>query len=107
MTRVKVFENKEQLKSAFTEKNIRVIRIGEKKVCLAKHGATFFSFEHLCPHQMHPLSEGQITNFGEVVCPLHEYRFNLKTGVEANQRCRDLQTFGVEVSNDGVFINHH
>ena len=107
MPRVKIFQHEEQLQKAFSEKSIRVIRIGERKVCLAKHGQTFFSFEHLCPHQMHPLNEGQITAFGEIVCPLHEYRFNLKTGAEANQKCRELKTFGVEVSEDGVFINHH
>ena len=105
MSRVKVFQNEEQLKKAFSEKNIRVIRIGEKKVCLAMHGQTFFCFEHLCPHQMHPLDEGKITEFGEIVCPLHEYRYNLKTGTEASQRCRDLKTFKVDINDEGVFIN--
>jgi len=105
MSKVKVFQNEEQLKKAFSEKNIRVIRIGEKRVCLARHGQTFYCFEHLCPHQMHPLSEGQITEFGEIVCPLHEYRYNLKTGTEASQRCRDLKTFKVDINSEGIFIN--
>ena len=105
MPTIKVFQNKEQLDTAFTEKTIRVIRIGERKVCLAKHGQAFFCFEHLCPHQMHPLSEGQITAFGELVCPLHEYRFSLKNGAEANGRCRELKTFRVDIKEEGVFIN--
>ena len=67
--------------------------------------SVFFAFEHLCPHQMHPLSEAQITAFGEVVCPLHAYRFHLQTGSEANQKCRDLKTFEVEIRQEGVFIN--
>ena len=105
MSAIKVFQSKEQLESAFSDKTIRVIRIGDRKVCLAKHGQSFFCFEHLCPHQMHPLSEGQITAFGEIVCPLHEYRYNLKTGTEASQRCRDLKTFKVDINDEGVFIN--
>lgn len=105
MSLVKIFKNEEELLGAFSQKNIRVIQIGETKVCLAKHGQTFSCFEYLCPHQMHPLSNGHITAYGEVVCPLHEYRFDLKTGTEANQKCRELKTFGVEVKSEGVFIN--
>lgn len=105
MSRIKVFQNEEQLNAAFSVKNIRVIRIGERKVCLAKFGQTFFCFEHLCPHQMHPLSEGQITDFGELVCPLHEYRFSLKTGAESGHRCRELNTFKIDVASEGVYIN--
>ena len=105
MARVKVFQNEEQLKAAFSEKDIRVIRIGEKKVCLAKHGQAFFAFQHLCPHQMHPLKEANITAFGEVVCPLHEYRFNLKTGEEASARCQAMQTHQLQITTDGVYLS--
>ncbi|WP_286744610.1 Rieske 2Fe-2S domain-containing protein [Roseivirga sp. UBA1976] len=105
MPSIRVFENTAQLHQAFAHKSIRLLRIGEKKVCLARHRQAFFAFEHLCPHQMHPLSEAQITAFGEVVCPLHAYRFHLQTGSEANQKCRDLKTFEVEIRQEGVFIN--
>ncbi|WP_422007889.1 Rieske (2Fe-2S) protein [Roseivirga pacifica] len=105
MPNVKVFQSEEQLKAAFTEKSIRIVRIGEKKVCLAKHGQAFFAFQQLCPHQMHPLKEANITAFGEVVCPLHEYRFNLKTGQEANNRCQAMQTHQLQITTDGVYLN--
>ena len=105
MNRTKVFRTKEDLESALSDNPIRVLRIGEQKVCIAKHDDTFFAFQHLCPHQKHPLKEGLITDFGEIVCPLHEYRFNLKSGICVNQKCSDLITYQIEIESQGAFIN--
>ncbi|MBO3698737.1 Rieske 2Fe-2S domain-containing protein [Fabibacter sp. E12] len=88
----------------FVEKDIRVLRIGEQKLCLAKTKKGYFAFEALCPHQKQPLSEGSLNAFSEVICPLHFYRFNLKTGEEANRLCQALKTFPLEINDEGIFI---
>ncbi|HMJ69440.1 MAG TPA: hypothetical protein VK508_11110 [Cyclobacteriaceae bacterium] len=41
---------------------------------------------------------------GEVICPWHGYRFNLKTGRESAERSRDLTTYPVKEDEEGVFI---
>ncbi len=102
--RVKIFNNSAQADEAFKEKSIRVLRIGDKKVCLAKVNDEFFAFDALCPHQRHPLKESTINAFQEVICPLHSYRFNLKTGAEAHHLCKPMNTFPVEISEAGLFI---
>jgi len=101
---VKVFNSFSAMEKVFGEKAIRVLRIGELKVCLAKSKDEFYAFEALCPHQKQPLSEGTLNAFNEVICPLHFYRFNLKTGSEANRLCHDLKTFPMEINDQGVFI---
>jgi nitrite reductase/ring-hydroxylating ferredoxin subunit len=35
---------------------------------------------------------------------LHGYRFNLKNGREAGERCRDVETFPVKENDEGVFV---
>ncbi len=102
--RVKVFESLAAMEKVFIEKAIRVLRIGDQKVCVAKSGNEYFAFEALCPHQKQPLSEGKLNAFNEVICPLHFYRFNLKTGEESSRLCNDLKTFPIEVKEEGIFI---
>jgi nitrite reductase/ring-hydroxylating ferredoxin subunit len=35
---------------------------------------------------------------------LHGYRFNLKNGREAGERCRDAEIFPVKENDEGVFV---
>jgi nitrite reductase/ring-hydroxylating ferredoxin subunit len=39
-----------------------------------------YAIDNLCPHQNASLGLGEIIE-DEVICPLHQYRFNIKTGV--------------------------
>ena len=63
---VKVFENPSAMEKVFVEKDIRVLRIGEQKICLAKSKKEFFAFEALCPHQKQPLKDGALNAFNEI-----------------------------------------
>lgn len=89
----------------FPEKKIREVQLGDKKICVVRIGSDFFAFEALCPHRLASLSEGTVTSFGEVVCPLHHYRFDLKTGAIQSGDCRDLQCYSTEITSSGLVIN--
>ncbi|MFY0591658.1 Rieske (2Fe-2S) protein [Roseivirga sp.] len=102
--RFKVFKNRADLKLAFKTKSIRQVRLGDKKFCIAHQGSEYFAFEALCPHQKQPLVSATMNHFGEIICPLHFYRFNLKTGQEASRLCNDLAIFPLEYSDDGIFV---
>jgi nitrite reductase/ring-hydroxylating ferredoxin subunit len=45
-----------------------------------------------------------VNYLGDVICPWHGYRFNLKTGREANEQAKDLITYPVKEEEEGVFI---
>ena len=80
------------------------VLIGNLALALVWDGHTFFAFKNACPHNKAKLSDGKINAFGEVICPWHEYRFNLKTGQECAQRSSDLQTYSVEKRPDGLYV---
>lgn len=105
--RFKIFNNSSDLKDAFREKSIRTLRLADTRFCIAQIGNSFFAFEALCPHQKHSLVESSINGFEEIICPLHFYRFNLKTGQEASRLCHDLTTYKIEETADGVFVHLH
>jgi nitrite reductase (NADH) small subunit len=53
-----------------------------------------------CPHKGGPLADGLVGG-QTVVCPLHEYRFNLATGQPIGNNCPSLKTFRVFVNERG------
>ena len=102
---IKLFNSKQDLTNAFQKTALRRLRIGEKVFCLVKNGAEYHLTDGLCPHQKHTLHEGDLNAFGEIICPLHFYRFNLKTGREANRLCSDLNVYPLTFKDDGVYTS--
>jgi len=41
---------------------------------------------------------------GEVICPLHEYRYNSITGEEVNNKCEAAVTINLKQEEDGVYL---
>ena len=89
----------------FPERKIREVKLGDTKICIVRIGSEFFAFEALCPHRLASLSEGMVTGFGEVVCPLHQYRFDMKTGAIQSGDCRDLHCYATEITTAGLVIS--
>jgi nitrite reductase/ring-hydroxylating ferredoxin subunit len=106
MSRKYVLGNSEAgARELFPEKRIRQVQLGETKICVVRIGEAFFAFEALCPHRLASLSEGTITSFGEIVCPLHHYRFDVKTGAIQSGDCRDMRCYPTEITSSGLVIN--
>ena len=56
-----------------------------------------FAVQNRCPHRQGPLAEGVVGN-GQVICPLHSHKFDLKTGAgsEPHECVRAYQVKEVE-----------
>lgn len=68
------------------------------------HNNSFFAVQDSCSHNGESLSKGTVNYLGEVVCPWHNYRFELSTGRECSMRSADLRTYPIKVDVDGFFI---
>lgn len=104
MAWLKLFDNYKELKSQFGDKNPILLRIGEQKVCLVFYAEEIYAFDNKCPHSGAPLHKGHCNNNMEIVCPLHSYQFNLKSGREGFGRNFELNTYPVKVENTALFI---
>ena len=104
MKSYRLAENKEDLTAKLDEQGKRIIRLGERKICLFLHQDEFYVFDHLCPHNKHPLFDGAINFQNEVVCPLHAYRFSLKDGRECENRTAALVIHKLKFKLEGVFL---
>lgn len=88
----------------FAENQIALIETGEKNLCIGKHHENYFAFAEKCPHAGGLLADGFIDALGNVVCPLHQYRYNLKNGYNSSGEGYFLRTMPVEIRSDGVFV---
>jgi nitrite reductase (NADH) small subunit len=62
-------------------------------------GGNVFATQAECPHKNGPLADG-LLGAATLVCPLHEWKFDLTTGKSLNGGC-DLRVYPVEKSEDG------
>jgi len=101
---VKVFESSESANAALMENQPRLLIVREKRICIVRHNGEFLAVQNNCTHSGGSLSQGTINFLGEVVCPSHQYQFNLKTGRENGQRSNDLECFPIKETEEGIFI---
>jgi len=52
-----------------------------------------------CPHKAGLLADG-IVGDGQVICPLHSYKFDLETGAGVRNECTSLRTYRTEITAD-------
>jgi 3-phenylpropionate/trans-cinnamate dioxygenase ferredoxin subunit len=101
---VKVFSSKSEAENTLAIGKIQLLIIDDRKIALARFNDGFKAFDNYCPHQHEPLHKGMLTKYGEIVCPLHYYRFNSVTGQEVNNRCKPVETYPVVINEEGFFL---
>jgi len=101
---IKIFESSAAANTALIENQPRLLLVRGKRICIVKHDRKLLAVQDTCSHNGESLSKGTINYLGEVICPLHHYQFNLKTGRECSQRSNDLECFPIRESEEGVFI---
>ena len=90
---VTLFSNREAAEKALAPNTLRRVRIGELRICLARTEDGWFAIDDACPHRQVSLSDGHLNYLGEVVCPLHNYCYSMKSGQECQARTADAETY--------------
>jgi 3-phenylpropionate/trans-cinnamate dioxygenase ferredoxin subunit len=88
----------------FTSNSITVIEVNGKKMCIGRFKEEAFAFSYKCPHAGGILAEGYIDATGNVVCPLHRYKYDMKNGRNVSGEGYYLKNWPVEIRSDGVYI---
>ncbi len=88
----------------FADNNIAVTDIKGKKICIAKLNTDVFAFAYKCPHAGGFLAEGYIDAAGNVVCPLHRYKYNIKDGRNTSGEGYYLKHWPVRINDTGIFV---
>lgn len=104
MTWVKIFSGEAAARQRLEEGMPQLLILHNQHICLVLHNDRFLAVQDACTHQGTSLSKGRINYLGEIICPLHNYCFNMQTGAEISNRSPDLKTFPVKIDESGFFV---
>jgi len=102
---VRIFDSLDTAIKMLPEGKPRKVIVRNLPYCFVRLQSDIRVFNDLCPHQRASLSGGVVTSFEEIVCPLHNYRYDLHLGTESNLRCEGLQFLKVTINDHGVYLH--
>lgn len=81
----------------------KTVEIGAKPIAVFNCEGTFYAIDDTCPHQGGPLGEGEVE--GTVVtCPWHEWRYDVRTGVNTDDPNCKVTAYPVKVDGDDILV---
>ena len=98
----KIAESENEL--PFASNHIAVVGINNKTICIGRHNQVLYAFAHTCPHAGGMMAGGYIDVLGNIVCPEHRYKFNLKNGRNTSGEGYYLKHWPVEKREDGIYV---
>jgi len=81
----------------------KAVRVNGTEVAVFKCQNQLYAIQNLCPHEGAALCGG-VVDGEEVICPLHAYRFNLKTGVCSTDPNLKARTFRLIPQGEGFTV---
>ncbi|MDX5340791.1 MAG: Rieske 2Fe-2S domain-containing protein [Cyclobacteriaceae bacterium] len=94
----------DEILKLFPEGKVKKVRLGNLEIGILRKQDSFFGFELFCPHRGASLLNAFTNSSGELICALHEYRFDLKTGQAKTGSCRDLILYPCRLTEKGLVI---
>jgi 3-phenylpropionate/trans-cinnamate dioxygenase ferredoxin subunit len=89
---------------SFGENKITEVVADGKTICIAQNNDELFAFAHKCPHAGGYFVQGYMDALGNVVCPIHRYKFCLRNGRNVSGEGYYLKHWPVEAREDGVYV---
>ena len=88
----------------FSSNHIAVTEVKGKKICIGKWNEQLFAFAFKCPHAGGIMADGYIDALGNVVCPLHRYKYAVTNGRNTSGEGYYLKHWPVEVREEAVYV---
>jgi len=89
--------------SELTPGSAKVVEVMGKSIALFNVGGKIYATDNTCLHQGGPLGEGEL--MGEVVvCPWHQWEYNVRTGENVDDNSLKIATFPVQVDGSDIKV---
>jgi ferredoxin-nitrite reductase len=85
------------------ESSAKMIRIKGDEMAVFKRDGEVYAIQNICPHEGGQLSKGWLEG-DEVVCPLHGYKFHLKTGLCSTDPALKAKIFKLVANGDRLRV---
>lgn len=83
------------------------VQIGDASIALFNVKGSMYAIDNVCPHAGGPLARGVLggPDGAIVACPLHGWRFDIRTGRSPYLRGEQLRTFPVRVVDGTIEVD--
>lgn len=88
----------------FNENGLLEIESEGKRFCIAHKNGSVAACAHKCPHAGGFMDEGYLDAAGNIVCPVHRYKFSLQNGRNTSGEGYHLKVYPVEIRENGVYV---
>lgn len=87
------------------EGEMDVFEVGGQEVLLVRiDGGEVKAYDPICPHQDHPLIEGELDENCVLTCSAHLWQFSAASGEGVNPEGVSLNAYPVKVEGDAIFV---
>lgn len=100
----KIFNTIKEAERQIQLNKANTINVAGRKICIAHTSEGFFAVDDKCPHNGASLGSGFCSEDNAIVCPVHRYRFDLKTGRAKSGLGDAVRTYPVEIRDNGIYI---
>ena len=81
-----------------------IVTVGDSEIALFNYKGKYYALQNACLHQGASLGEGRIEE-GVLICPNHEWRYDLKTGQCPQNPNLCAKVFPVRTTNGKIQID--
>ena len=99
---IKLAETEEEI--PFAANHIAEVEADGKTICIGRYNDKLYAFAYKCPHASGFFAEGYIDPLGNIVCPLHRYKFSIQNGRNVSGEGYYLKNWPVEKREDGIYV---
>ena len=78
--------------------------VNERDIALYRYQGDFYALDNQCVHRNGQLGDGHMEG-ANVICPLHQWDYDVRTGVSRYDAQENVAVYPVRVSDDRVEIN--
>ncbi|WP_214070460.1 Rieske 2Fe-2S domain-containing protein [Mucilaginibacter sp. dw_454] len=82
---------------------IKKVKVNGRGICLVGYDGSIYALSSTCPHAGGELSGGWCKN-GKLICPIHRYSYDIHTGKGDPGQHDFVDTYPVEIRDDGIYI---
>lgn len=78
--------------------------VNERDIALYKYEGMFYALDNTCVHRQGKLGDGTMDG-ANVICPLHQWDYDVRTGISRWNNSERVATYPVRVIEDAVMID--
>lgn len=84
------------------EGSARAVEVEGRCVAIFNLGGEFFAIDDVCPHRGGSLSRGRVLEGRLISCPLHNWEFDIRTGVM--HMAPGVESFAVKLEGEEIWV---